>query len=642
MMGFLYQKNYSWALGVALILGSLSVAHAKPETALEIRWNPDWLREQNISVTPINANHHSLFFLSTSPAFSPFDWKLNGRSLVALRAGHLSLIPALSLKIPTRRKPITLNQLRVDPNKTNRLLLQDEHNHTWLEIDRLMLSAQLDPGYAVIRTSDVQISSMLAQALKQPRLSAYTVAELRLRDTLAQQENILGPKACGAPNWPGLTASGIAQTYQADVFMQELSLQYTRCRNCDGPDGIDGEVVLTPNVSLINNVNQGSVRATIPDDPLGTSAALWAADVPWYTKFSANSAPHNNDQHPFLVWNMYRLDPNGAITQIGRSGLKHAFATTNSGAECDSCNGNNVLGRACQDTYGVSSNDSAYDLGPRNELLPASGIWGRCGSIYDSNCDGNYDSPSLGYYDFRMITRESQIAPSLHSGAQWFIEAWYVIRDDINIFNSMATRSLNMQWTAPPSPIWAVSHTGSSFRLGPAIDRWLESTPSNLHAQRSERITTPYGQIQIATRVTTVPEGYRYDYVVMNFDYRYGVVSGEEPNRQINSTRGIAQIQIPKLGSALVSSAEFADGDLETTNNWQLVSGDAKLSWQAPSIPTELSWGTLHRFSFVSAQAPELHRVALLAYTGATLSNYQATLYTPGDEITFSDGFENR
>jgi hypothetical protein len=51
--------------------------------------------------------------------------------------------------------------------------------------------------------------------------------------------------------------------------------------------------------------------------------------VPWYSKFSGSFPPYNNDQHPFLVWNMYRV-ANGAIQQIGASGMKHAFLTINS------------------------------------------------------------------------------------------------------------------------------------------------------------------------------------------------------------------------------------------------------------------------------------------------------------------------
>jgi len=36
--------------------------------------------------------------------------------------------------------------------------------------------------------------------------------------------------------------------------------------------------------------------------------------------------PHTNDQHPYLVWNFYRL-ADGRLEQIGVSGAKHAFLT---------------------------------------------------------------------------------------------------------------------------------------------------------------------------------------------------------------------------------------------------------------------------------------------------------------------------
>jgi hypothetical protein len=87
--------------------------------------------------------------------------------------------------------------------------------------------------------------------------------------------------------------------------------------------------------------------------------------------------PYGNDQHPYLIWNLYRTNSDGRLEQIGRSGVKHAWLTTNgscldSTAEHDS----HILGRGCLDTYGTGNNDTSSDLGPRSEIVPATGIWG--------------------------------------------------------------------------------------------------------------------------------------------------------------------------------------------------------------------------------------------------------------------------
>jgi hypothetical protein len=174
---------------------------------------------------------------------------------------------------------------------------------------------------------------------------------------------------------------------------------------------------------------------------LGTSSALWTAGIAWNQKFTG-STPYGNDQHPYLIWNLYRTNSDGRLEQIGRSGVKHAWLTTNgscldSTAEHDS----HILGRGCLDTYGTGNNDTSSDLGPRSEIVPATGIWGRCGSIYDPGCHGSQTASPNGSYDQRMIVKEQQISPTVNPGASYLFESWYVAREDVNIYNSMATRS---------------------------------------------------------------------------------------------------------------------------------------------------------------------------------------------------------
>lgn len=80
-------------------------------------------------------------------------------------------------------------------------------------------------------------------------------------------------------------------------------------------------------------------------------------------------------------------------TAIGRSGLNYAFVTINNGCTLGcppppAADANQVLYPNCTDSYTVTTNDTNEFPGPRAELIPASGIWGRCGSVFDPRCDG--------------------------------------------------------------------------------------------------------------------------------------------------------------------------------------------------------------------------------------------------------------
>ena len=112
---------------------------------------------------------------------------------------------------------------------------------------------------------------------------------------------------CATPNWP------TAPDSDADVTLVSLGsdsgtsgVQQMRCPNCNGASA--GPIVIAPDAKLANE---------------GT------ADVLWWKQFTAPSAPYGNDQHSFLVWNLYRIDAQGRLEQIGVSGLKHAFFTVN-------------------------------------------------------------------------------------------------------------------------------------------------------------------------------------------------------------------------------------------------------------------------------------------------------------------------
>jgi hypothetical protein len=522
----------------------------------------------------------------------------------------------------------------------------------------VMYSLAGDGKALYIESMDLRVAPRLAEKLGRTYAADQAVADVQIYSGIDTRLAASTPKACGAPNWPNVDVPGVpGAKYQADVFMISYSMSHSRCRatpaggNCDGPNAAtDGYIVYTPSSTLSNNRNNGTAVPVVTGDPLGTSSAMYTADIRWLRKFNGTVAPYNNDQHPYLVWNIYRFESDGRITQVGKSGVKHAFVSTNTDPSgfpnsCEDCNGGNVLGIFCTDTYGVGNNDSQSDLGPRSELIPAKGIWGRCQSIYDLDCNGTANSPSYTTFENRMLVRESSIDPALNPGDTWMSESWYIVRDDVNIYNTMATRPFSASWN---STQWAPSN-GSPFRLGPAIDRWFDAAPVGQQKLMTE-IADKNGHTKVAVRVLDLGNGtYRYDYAVMNLDFTREETTGAEPNLRVVSNRGFDSFSLA-LGDVAVSALEFADADIDAANDWiGTVSGTPSVAtWAVPSANTNtLDWSTLYRFSLISAEPPvngtaTLHIATAgdpAAYTAATLVPEPSDVTPPPDEM-FMDGFE--
>jgi hypothetical protein len=390
--------------------------------------------------------------------------------------------------------------------------------------------------------------------------------------------------------------------YQADLFMTAFNTQYMRCDGCSGAGG-NGRVVFAPSSTLRNNVNNGSFQAVVPGDPLGTSTALYAADIPWWQKFSGNFPPYNNDQHPYLIWNLYRFNADGSIDQIGRSGVKHAFLTLNT--SCIQNPGNSqILGLGCADVYSTGNNDAPNSLGPRSEIIPSTNQWGRCGSVYDVNCDGIQNSSGYGAYDQRMVVRESQFSGPAHAGATFRFESWYLARQDINILNSMASTNATF---SRPSTVWVVggqTGTAGNYRLGPAIDRWVDPANPGPNAA-SQMLTTPEGSIKVAMRAIDLGGGlWRYHYAVMNMDFARVRTEGAEPNLRVTRNVGFDNIGISVGAATTVSDLVFSDGDIDAGNDWPPSLRDGRLFWWSTSRGNLLNWGTMFRFSFTANRPP--------------------------------------
>lgn len=546
-------------------------------------------------------------------------------------------------------------QLRPRPGQPFELELVGNDGIAWFYIDKLMykLDGGRDPQL-VVRAMDLRISPALAQRIGVPGVADWVVAGLQMRSRVSTPGAVVAEAKATSTRWHGMPAPN-GGIYEADVFTESFYLQYSR------QDQAAGLVVFTPSATLRNNRGTGNaseadpsnpIVPTVVGDPMGTSKVRYAADVPWHRKFTGNFQPHGNDQHPYLIWNLYRIDPQGRIEQIGRSGVKHAFLTINTGCDQNPGNGH-ILGRGCIDIYGTGNNDNINDLGPREEIIPSTGQWGRCGSVYDRDCNGARDVSSpcsnlpgvanCSSWAFRMQVPSARIDPAQNAGASYFAEAWYIVRDDVDILNTMQSRPVSFSIGSPP---WTANNN-SPLRLGPAIDRWvpLEGAPPN---QASVRVRSAEGESRVAVKVTDLGSGqFRYDYAVMNLDFSRAVTEGAEPNLRVLRNNGFNRFEVPMPAAAAVSGIEFGDGDTDVGNDWTARRQGDLLIWEAGGTATApinpLNWGVLFRYSFVTSVAPETG-VALLGIAepgGVPALEAQGVLAPAApNERLFADGFE--
>lgn len=593
-----------------------------------------------------------LRFVLDRAAFGQF---VGGRA--TLRAGFV-------LHLPDGDISLAGATLQPRDSDARTLELRDAQGRSWFYLDHMMLDIAEDGRSLLVHTMDLRVAPALAQRVGRPVATDWSVAQLRLQSPLLAQDGRYIERVLGGPVWPGTEVpEAPGQTYQADVFMRANTAQVMRCAtsptcsgtcSCDGPgNASDGYLVVAPNATLRNNTNAGSAVATVPGDPNGTSTALHAADIPWYRKFSAARPPYDNDQHPLLIWNLYRIDSAGRIEQVGRSAVKHAFVSTNT--NCTPGPGSNnstgaVLGLGCSDTYSTGNNDGIQNLGPRSEILPAKGLWGRCGSTADPDCNLVENGISGNDYEQRMVVRESQIP----AGNSYYMESWYVVRDDINIYNTMASWPVTFNYTSS----WSVSN-GSPWALGPAINLWVNPATTS-EFQKNSEIATGEGRARVAVKVTSLGGNqWRYDYAVMNFDFARAVTTGTPaygddatPAQRFRIVHnfGFDGFSVPLPAGSTVTQT-FHDGDLDSGNDWSAGSVADEARWTAPADPAPLAgvppvrnplnWGTLFRFSLTTDRPPVAGLAQLhVAQAGDPEWLSAATLVPQAADSIFVDNFQ--
>ena len=553
-----------------------------------------------------------------------------GGYVLALEDG--STVPLVDFRLrPNARDPLYLDVVSGD-------------GKVWFYIDKLMYELVRDNRVLAVYTADMRVAPALAARSGHPEMANAPIGDMEILTQVTQQGGGGVKDALGTPSpshYHGEQVAGqpAGVVYEADLFMQNISVSRMRSSGTTGPGG-SGKVVFAPSSTLKNNVNAGTAQVTVPSQgALGTSSALWTAWIPWHGKFSGTFAPYNNDQHPYLIWNMYRINADGSIEQIGRSGVKHAWLTTNGGCASGENFDSHILGRSCSDTYSTGNNDANQDLSFRSEIIPATGQWGRCHSLFDPTCVGSNTNsfPSDDGYVRRMEVNEAQISNTVNPGASYLFDSWYLARQDINIYNSMATVTGTPTFAAGN---WTFAGV-SNFKLGSVTDRWVENLPANTVAQNSE-MAVAEGHTKVAVRAVDLGNGQTtYHYAVHNLDFSRAVTAGAEPNLEVVSNKGFDRFRIALPAGVTVISSKFSDGDLTGSNDWTFSSAGGFLTWTAPA-GASLDWGSLYSFSVTTNSAPVAGTSELQPATAGLQSSFTVPILVPGSgDIIFQDGFES-
>lgn len=448
--------------------------------------------------------------------------------------------------------------------------------------------AWLDPGTGDLsfRHMDLRITVELAERLGYPRFADITVGEAHMETTADVPPAALADKgaSCGVLDTDG------------DVDVQLTGMNST------------SEIAREPGVRV----------AMAPDASLKN---VGTADVAWFRAINPDGGPTPPfAQHPFLAYNLFRI-ADGVIEQIGRSQVKHAFFTVNVGSDCD-CPGGQILHLGCQDVYGISSNGDRHYLASRQEVTASSGKWDSYGSHFDTYPNEPKDdfrdhgrSDHSDPFEHRMAVLEDDL---LVEGASYFVEAWYLIKGDVNILNNMGFRQLDPELGGGA---WSFTPFLTSFVNGPAIDAWVDPNATG-NVARNTYVVTGDGHLKLAVRTTNLGGGlHRYEYALMNLDY----------------DRQIRKFKVPAPPGVSVTNITFGDLDDEQSNDWTRARGSNAVVWTTKSPKSDsLDWGTLFNFGFTANVGPAETQATLMPLeppSGIKDSSetLQATTLAPAD-----------
>ena len=589
---------------------------------LKVLFNPDLLDELKITLAANDSFRQNELqgFQFTLAESDSLSFEASNGSLENFTAGSLRAQGSFGLRFAGKEKRFNGFSVRPKAGTPRDFELLDSAGEVWFVADHVHFELINNKTRMSMRNMDLRMAAAAAAWMGDASLLGTNIGSLEIAAQVQRAGSIRAPSACGNPNWHNKLIdpnNPLGRRYQADVLLSSISsLDYKRCRGtCDGPGGaIDGEFVMAPGATLRNSDTDTT------------------ADIPWYSKFSGQFMPHNNDQHPYLIFNVYRVErATGKLEHIARSGAKHAFLTINTGCALYNCGDNHILWRQCADVYSSGNNDSTGDLGPRSEIIPSKGIWARCGSIYDPGCTGSQTGSGGTNTSNRMLIKESNVSDTINF--DYFYDSWYVIRDDVNIYNGMGFKKFTPSFV---SGTWR-STAESAFTNGAFVDAWAMAAPAP-QASMVREIVTENGRMKFAVRVTQSGGEFVYQYALQNFDYttaRTEQVGSNPSNVRMLAQSAIRSVDFGDIAGNVTTATAFDGNDSKT--DWTAAAGTLRFS--APNAADELSWGNILSFTVRASDRPITKNI-FIGGAGESEAFSVQTLVPAASDTIFFNNFE--
>jgi hypothetical protein len=298
---------------------------------------------------------------------------------------------------------------------------------------------------------------------------------------------------------------------------------------------------------------------------------------------NAGNAPVNwqklpDANHPVITWNLYRLS-DGALTQIGESGVKHAFFAEQKSGVCKwTCDAEPLLalgkrlGPGCADPYGGALMLAPQYSGARSAVNPASG------AIDVAHATGQ------GTWTLAANDQALGLA-----GSRYFVEAQYIAADAIaagNGTNSVAYQEVKIQTDDHNPNLWHIPAIGNTHRGCPAILAWEGANFTAFDSPSDGRLI-----IGVLSRDLGNAR-HRVDIAVYN----------------MSSDSGVRAVAVPLSGLVVDGSrigfvAQFPDTESGSHDPWKTELTNTQLRWSTVSAvenPTTnaIRWGQMFSFWF--------------------------------------------
>lgn len=325
----------------------------------------------------------------------------------------------------------------------------------------------------------------------------------------------------------------------------------------------------------------------------------------------------NNDLHPVIAQNMFRLK-NNRLEQVGVSWLKHGFCAVNE-FSCGSCQTTDcdTLGLDCADTYGSSLNGSATWRGARSEVNPTTGAF-----PYPPILVSTGPSAIRG----RLQVADADINPAQNAGARYFIEVIYNAKDDLaagNGKNSVSWREITV------TDVDNIGFAGATQQMDAAINVWPDNDPA---VKVSTGEATNDGMFYLAYKFQSLGGGmWRYEYSVYNY----------------NSEQSAGGLTIPAGPGVTISNIGFHDvdshsGEPWSNTDWAISTPGCGVKWQTEDFGTNpnanaIRWGTMYNFWFDADAGPAVVSAQLDLFKPGVDSSLSFGVYGPGGSCTMGD-----